>query len=182
MRFLRTHLPQLIRTRRTQPRRQKPGTDTPHLHAVVLQDPIPIQHHHVQRGLGAPVRDECRRLRLRPAGWRVEVSWRVGVGGAGEGAEPGRDEHEAWVGGGEEERYEGRGHDVGAGDVDVVAGVPTLAHGELARGDRGVGSPAYREVVNLSGHGSIHRSFVIPPLRHWPHYLRACPFLGLESK
>lgn len=75
-----TYLLQLLRSDPGQARGQKPGGDSPDLHAIVQQSPVPLAHDHIKPGLGTTVRRSIHANGLlRPAsGWRRVKPVKVG--------------------------------------------------------------------------------------------------------
>lgn len=118
-----------------QTRSQEPGGHRPGLDAVLRQQEPQVQHHHVQRRLGRPVRrvvvGELPRL-LGPPGRRRRRRRVELVACARQARQPARDEEQARVCGLDEEREEDVRHHVGSGYVDVEGLVPGLAERELA--------------------------------------------------
>ena len=116
-RMSRSHFLRLLRNV-SQVRGQEPGRHSPDLDPVLLQLVIPVQHEHVECRLTAavPNRLEIHLLgppsRLRRRG-EVLLACERQVGET-------CDEDQAGVSRLEQERHEGPGHDMGAGNVHVV--------------------------------------------------------------
>lgn len=124
--------PHLLRLLRhiSQPSRQKPRPNAPHLHPILLQLVIPVQHQHIQRRLAAAVSDRLKLDVLGPAG-RLRRRGEVRHACLRHLGETGH-EDQAGVGGFEQEGHEGPGQDVRAGYVDIVGLVEALAERDVA--------------------------------------------------
>lgn len=105
----------------TQVRGQEARADAKRLDAVLKQQPVPVEHHHVERRLAALVAQVGSHVLLGPSGLRLGRPGRAEALGVGrEGGQAGRDEDETRGGGLDEQRGEFGRHHVSSGDVDVV--------------------------------------------------------------
>ncbi len=111
-------------------RSQEAGPDAPDLDPILLQLVVPVQHQHVERRLAAAVANRVEVHLLGPPG-RLRRRGEVGLACLREVRETG-DEDQAGVGRLEQERHEGPGHDVCAGDVHVVGSREAVAEGSFA--------------------------------------------------
>lgn len=119
-RLARTHLLELLR-HATQVRSQEARADAKRLDAVIMQEPVPVEHHHVERRLAALVAQVGSYVLLGPSGLRLGRPWRVeALGMSRERGQARGDEDEAGGRGLDEKRDEFGRHDVSSGDVDVV--------------------------------------------------------------
>lgn len=124
------HLLELVLALIPQPRDAEAGADAEDLDAVLLELELPIDHEHAQRSLAAAVADGLELDLLGPAGGlgrRREVAL-----GSGSQLRETSDEDDARIGGLEQQRHKGPGHDVRAGYVDVVGAGEGLAETGLA--------------------------------------------------
>ena len=104
-----------------------------------MQRAVPLSHHHVHPRLAAPVRGDIEGFAVEITFWPalrgVPIHGQGHVFCPGEGRRSRSDEKEAGIGGPEEERDECRGHDLGAGGINVPGLVPHLALCHFATGE-----------------------------------------------
>lgn len=80
----------------TQVRSQEAWADAKRLDAVLMQQPVPIEHHHVERRLAALIAQVGSHVLLGPSGLRLGRPWWVeALGVSREGGQAGSDEYEA---------------------------------------------------------------------------------------
>lgn len=118
-RVARAGLLQLLRVA-AQVRRQETRADAPRLDTILLEDPVPRGHEHVEPRLDRLVRLHRNKPVFRPAAGRIGGPGRVeGLPGAVQGGQAGREEDETGRRRGQQQGHKRERDDLGARDVDV---------------------------------------------------------------